>query len=137
MTPTPGSAISYSQRDRPGLSPATAEVSSALVLRYFDMWNTGQGATADELLGPNYIDHAHPDFLGPAALRSLVPRLHAMFPGVVVRAEIVASDAEYIAVRTKIEPADAGGYPQGRGNGVALFGGAEGKLAGQGSGYEP
>ena len=137
MTPTPGSAISYSQRDRPGLSPATAEVSSALVLRYFDMWNTGQGATADELLGPNYIEHAHPDFLGPAALRSLVPRLHAMFPGVVVRAEVVASTPEYVAVRTHIEPGDADGHPSAPRNGVALFRIADGKLAEQWSWYAP
>jgi predicted SnoaL-like aldol condensation-catalyzing enzyme len=107
------------------------------VLRYFDMWNTGQGAAADELLGPTYIEHAHPDFLGPAALRSLVPRLHAMFPGVVVRAEVVASDPEYVAVRTRVEPGDADGHPSAPRSGVALFRVADGKLAEQWSWYAP
>ncbi len=136
MSPSPRPSHPSSP-PRASVGPSRAEDSRALVLRYFEMWNSGRGAIADELLGPTYLEHAHPDFLGPAALRSLVPRLHALSPGVVVRAEIVASDAEYVAVRTKIEPADAGGYPQGPRNGVALFRVAEGKLAEQWSWYEP
>jgi hypothetical protein len=101
------------------------------------MWNTGQGSAADELLGPTYVEHAHPDFLGPAALRSLVPRLHTLHPGLVVRAEIVASDVEYVAVRTSIEPGDAEGHPDGPRRGVALFRVADGKLAEQWTWFAP
>jgi len=108
-----------------------------LVLRYFEMWNTGQGSAADELLGPHYVEHAHPDFLGPAALRSLVPRLHALCPGMVVKAEIVASDQEFVAVRTRIEPDEVDGHPEGPRRGVALFRIAEGKLAEQWTWYAP
>lgn len=107
------------------------------MLRYFEMWNTGQGSVADELLGPEYVEHAHPDFLGPAALRSVVPRLHALYPGMVVRAEIVASDREFVAVRTRLEPDEVDGHPDGPRRGVALFRIAEGKLAEQWTWYAP
>jgi predicted SnoaL-like aldol condensation-catalyzing enzyme len=95
------------------------------------MWNTGEGARADELLGPTYLEHAHPDFLGPAASRALVPRVHAERPGMVVEAEIVAADGEFVAVRTQIEPKEMEGHPDGPRRGVALFRIADGKLAEQ------
>jgi hypothetical protein len=128
-------------RDRSARSataaPSHAEVGRALVLRYFEMWNTGQGSVADELLSPTYVEHAHPDFVGPAASRSLVPRLHALYPGVMVRAEIVASDQEFVAVRTRIEPGHVDGHPEGPRRGVALFRIADGKLAEQWTWYAP
>ena len=116
---------------------ADAQASAALVLRYFEMWNTGRGADADELLASTYVEHAHPDFLGPGALRSIVPRIHAMFPGMFVRAEVVAADCEYVAVRTSILPGDADGHPDGPRRGVALFRVSGGKLAEQWSWYAP
>src|SRR5271165_2041201 len=114
---------------------ADAQASAALVLRYFEMWNTGRGSDADALLSATYIEHAHPDFLGPGALRSIVPRIHAMFPGMFVRADVVAADREYVAVRTSILPGDADGHPDGPRRGVALFRIAAGKLAEQWSWY--
>jgi predicted SnoaL-like aldol condensation-catalyzing enzyme len=122
---------------RPSVAGSPSELGQALVLRYFEMWNTGQGSAADELLAPTYIEHSHPDFVGPAAARSLVPRVHALFPGVVVRAEIVASDRDFVAVRTVIEPGDADGHPDGPRRGMALFRVADGKLAEQWSWYAP
>lgn len=122
---------------RGAAAASSVELGCALVLRYFDMWNTGQGSVADELLGPTYVEHAHPDFLGPAAVRSLVPRLHALYPGMIVRAEIVAADREFIAVRTNIDPGDVDGHPDGPRRGVALFRVADGKLAEQWTWYAP
>lgn len=136
MTPTPR----LSDPRFPGGSgpaPARVEASTGLVLRYFEMWNTGQGAFADELLGPGYVEHAHPDFLGPAAARSLVPRLHALYPGTVVSAEIVVADAEFVVVRTRLEPGDVDGHPDGPRRGMAMFRVADGKLAEQWSWYAP
>jgi len=122
---------------RAGVPASQVELGRTLVLRYFEMWNTGQGSAADELLGPTYVEHAHPDFLGPAAARSLVPRVHALYPGVVVRAEIVAADRDYVAVKTSIEPGDADGHPDGPRRGMALFRVADGKLVEQWSWYAP
>jgi hypothetical protein len=136
MSPSPSPSDPQSS-PRGSAAGAQPEFGRALVLRYFEMWNTGQGSAADELLAPTYVEHAHPDFLGPAAARSLVPRVHALYPGMVVQAEIVASDREFIAVRTSIEPGDVDGHPDGPRRGMALFRIADGKLAEQWSWYAP
>ncbi|HLK40792.1 MAG TPA: nuclear transport factor 2 family protein [Polyangiaceae bacterium] len=122
---------------RCGPVAAPVAASTSLVLRYFEMWNTGQGAMADELLGAAYVEHAHPDLLGPAAARSLVPRVHGLFPSVVVSAEVVLADSELVVVRTEVQPRDADGHPSGPRRGMALFRIADGKLAEQWSWYEP
>jgi hypothetical protein len=121
---------------RSGATPHV-EVNEALVLRYYEMWNTGQGTMADELLGASYLEHAHPDLLGPGAARSLVPRLHGLYPGVQIVAEILVVDAEFVVVRTDIRPGEADGHPNGPRRGMALFRIADGKLAEQWSWYEP
>jgi hypothetical protein len=127
----PGSPV------RSGSAFHAAEASTALVLRYFEMWNTGQGAMADELLSVTYVEHAHPDLLGPAAARSVVPRLHGLYPEVVVSAEIIMADAEFVVVRTGVQPGNADGHPSGPRRGMALFRVADGRLAEQWSWYEP
>lgn len=109
------------------------EANKALVRRYFEMWNAGDGTIADAVLGAKYLDHAHPDVLGPAAARSLVPRFHAANPDAHMRIEIAAADAEFVAVRNTItETLD--GEPVERA-GVALFRVDAGKLAEQWSWY--
>jgi hypothetical protein len=135
MTPSPTS-LERRHVVRNG-GPAGSEASTALVLRYFEMWNTGQGAMADELLAPTYLEHAHPDFLGPAASRALVPRLHGRYPGMVVSAEIVLADAEFVVVRTTVEPGEMDGHPDGPRRGMAMFRVLAGKLAEQWSWYAP
>jgi SnoaL-like domain len=137
MRPTPSPSDPHTHARGSGAASHAAELGRALVLAYFEMWNTGQGSAADELLGPTYVEHAHPDFLGPAAVRSLVPRLHALYPGMIVRAEIVAADREFVAVTTSLEPGDVDGHPDGPRRGVALFRVADGKLAEQWSWYAP
>jgi len=135
MTPSP---TSHERRHAVRNAASTGpEASAALVLRYFEMWNTGQGAMADELLGPTYLEHAHPNFLGPAASRALVPRLHGRYPGMVVSAEVVLADADFVVVRTTVEPGDVDGHPDGPRRGMAMFRIVAGKLAEQWSWYEP
>lgn len=114
-----------------------ADASTALVLRYFEMWNTGQGTLADDLLGPTYVEHTHPSFLGPAAARALVPRLHGLYPAMIVSVEIVLASAELVVARTTIEPADVDGHPDGPGRGMAMFRIVGGKLAEQWNWYAP
>ena len=122
---------------RAGPAAARLEASKALVLRFFEMWNTGEGAVADEVLDAAYVEHAHPDLLGPGAARALVPRLHGLYPAMVVSADVVLASAEYVVVRTGVEPGEADGHPNGPRRGVALFRVAEGKLAEQWSWYAP
>lgn len=138
MTPSTNSPAPAVPAPAPGGPAATPiEAGKALVLRYFEMWNTGLGAVADDLLGPAYVEHGHPDFVGPAASRSLVPRVHRLYPGIVVSAEIVVASGEFVVVRTTLHPGDVDGHPDGPRRGMAMFRIAEGKLAEQWSWYAP
>jgi hypothetical protein len=102
--------------------------SRRLVERYFDMWNSGHGADADDLLAPTYLDHAHPDVLGPAATRALVPRFHDSAQ-VRINAEIVAASEDFVAARRTVRKI-RDGHPSVS-TGVVLFRVAGGKLAEQ------
>lgn len=112
--------------------PSDAEANLVLVRRYFEMWNTGDRTEADVLLGPTYLDHAHPSVVGPAAVRSLVRRFRSENPEARMAAEIVAFDADYVMARRAIrwsarrtmEPC-----------GIALFRVRAGQLAEQWSWY--
>jgi predicted SnoaL-like aldol condensation-catalyzing enzyme len=110
-----------------------AEANRALVRRYFDMWNAGDGSVADAVLDATYLDHAHPEVLGPAAFRSLVPRFRAANPGARMTIEIAAADDELVAVRNTISRTVDGEAVASEG--VALFRVAAGKLAEQWSCY--
>ena len=114
------------------VSPRAA-ANKNLVRRYFEMWNTGDGSVADDVLGPTYLDHAHPEVVGPAALRSLVPRFRAANPGAAMTIEIAAADDELVAVRNSITRTVDGELVESEG--VALFRVAGDKLAEQWSCY--
>jgi hypothetical protein len=129
--PSPGPALAHS----PERGPSRAEANTALVRRYFEMWNTGRGTQADALVTSTYVEHAHPDCIGPAALRSVVPRLHALYPGALVLAEVVAADVEFVAVRMVCQSGEGDGHPLAPRSGMALFRVADGKLAEQWSWY--
>jgi predicted SnoaL-like aldol condensation-catalyzing enzyme len=108
---------------------ALSAENEALVRRYFDMWNTGEGAVADLVLGPVYVDHAHPDVLGPARVRSLVPRFRAASPDAHISLEILGADDEIVAVHTTLKLVRDGAVTLTRG--VSVFRVAEGKLVEQ------
>jgi predicted SnoaL-like aldol condensation-catalyzing enzyme len=81
---------------------ADAEANQRVVRRYFEMWNTGDRAEADAVLGPTYLDHAHPSVVGPAAVRSLVRRFRSENPDARMAAEVVAFESDYVIVRRAI-----------------------------------
>jgi predicted SnoaL-like aldol condensation-catalyzing enzyme len=109
------------------------EAGKALVERYFDMWNTGDGAVADAILGATYVNHAHPEVIGPAALRSLVPRFRLANPDTRMTIVIVAANADFVAVRNTISRT-VHGEPIAT-EGLALFRIEGGKLVEQWSSY--
>jgi predicted SnoaL-like aldol condensation-catalyzing enzyme len=117
----------------PPRDPPLSEANKVLVRRYFEMWNTGDGAVADAVVGPTYLDHAHPEVLGPGALRSLVPRFRAANPEARMRIEIAAADDQFVAVRNTISRMLEGELVESEG--VALFRVDGGKLAEQWSWY--
>jgi predicted SnoaL-like aldol condensation-catalyzing enzyme len=103
------------------------DANRALVLRYFDMWNRGAGALADEVLGATFRDHAHPSVLGPAALRSLVPRFRAKYPGMRMVVEILAAGGDLVVAVNDVRGMP--GSDQSVTRGLSFFRVAEGKLA--------
>jgi len=105
------------------------EANERLVRRYFEMWNTGDGAVADAVLGPTYRDHALPDVVGPAAARSLAPRFHSAHPEVQTTIEVTRADAEFVAVRSTTRRIEEG--REVTSSGGALFRVAGGKLVEQ------
>ena len=109
-------------------APGDVEASLALVRRYFEMWNTGNWAEADAVLGPTYLDHAHPGVIGPAAVRSLVRRFRSENPRARVETEIIAFDAEYVVVRRATRWTARGETEQ---SGISLFRVADAQLVEQ------
>jgi predicted SnoaL-like aldol condensation-catalyzing enzyme len=120
-------------RERVGLSVAQAEASKSLVRRYFEMFNTGEGTVADEVLSRQYVDHAHPDVIGPAAVRSIAPRFHKANPDARMTPEILGADAEYVAVRNTIRKTKGGETVEV--SGTALFRIGGGRIVEQWSWY--
>jgi predicted SnoaL-like aldol condensation-catalyzing enzyme len=110
-------------------SPAEdAEASREMVRRYFEMWNTADRTEADALLGPTYLDHAHPSVVGPAAVRSLVRRFRKENPEAQMIVEIATFESEYVIVRRAIRWSTQGAMEAW---GIAMFRVAGGQLAEQ------
>ncbi|MEV0906079.1 ester cyclase [Streptomyces hokutonensis] len=68
-----------------------------LVLRYFEMWNTGNSTVAGEVLHPEWRDHAHPEIAGPADVRRAVERVRAAQPDLRFDISAVLSEGELLA----------------------------------------
>jgi predicted SnoaL-like aldol condensation-catalyzing enzyme len=109
------------------------EAGKSLVRRYFEMWNTGEGAIADQVLGRRYVDHAYPDVIGPAAVRSFAPRFHKANPDARMTPEILGADGEYVAVRNTIRKTHDGKPVEFQGTALFRIGG--GRIVEQWSWY--
>ncbi|WP_432837382.1 ester cyclase [Dactylosporangium sp. CA-092794] len=81
--------------DRPGHS---------VVARYFDMWNTGDTTIADQILHPDWVDHAHPEVAGPAAVRQAVRSIRAARPDLHFTIHTILGDNDLIAVAGSVGP---------------------------------
>ena len=72
-------------------------MNDSLVARYFDMWNTGDGSAAHEILGPDWVDHAHPESTGPAGVQQAVRRLRSTDPDLRFRIDAILGNGELTA----------------------------------------
>ncbi|WP_328683052.1 ester cyclase [Streptomyces sp. NBC_00343] len=68
-----------------------------LVLRYFEMWNTGDSAVAGEVLHPEWRDHAHPEITGPGGVQRAVEHVRAAQPDLRFDIRAVLSEGELLA----------------------------------------
>ncbi|WP_406459497.1 nuclear transport factor 2 family protein [Streptomyces sp. NBC_01622] len=68
-----------------------------LVLRYFEMWNTGDSTVAGEVLHPEWRDHAHPEITGPDDVRRAMDHVRAAQPDLRFDISAVLSEGELLA----------------------------------------
>jgi hypothetical protein len=91
IMPHVSKGISIRKRD-------TSMNASDVLMRYFDMWNTGDTTIADQILHPDWVDHAHPEVTGPAGVQRAVQTVRAARPGLHFSVHTVLGDKDLIAV---------------------------------------
>ncbi|HVY46938.1 MAG TPA: nuclear transport factor 2 family protein [Minicystis sp.] len=72
----------------------------AAVRRYFEMWNRGDFTAADDLLDAAYVDHAHPELVGPSVVEAVAAWFRSRHPRATVTLDAIAGDGELVAART-------------------------------------
>ena len=76
------------------------DLHKSLVLKYVELWNTGNLALADEALAPDFVDRSHPEFSpGPASIKQAVADFRAAFPDALVTIEQMICEGDMIALR--------------------------------------
>lgn len=68
------------------------------IMRYFDMWNSGDTTIADQILHPDWVDHAHPEVTGPAGVQQAVQTIRAAHPNLHFTVHTLVGDNDLIAV---------------------------------------
>src|SRR5438128_1472535 len=79
------------------------ETNKGIVKRYIEMWNTGNVALADEVLAPNYVDHAHPEVTGPEAVKQSVLVVQAAYPQFHITIDLIMSENDLVALQGTIK----------------------------------
>jgi ketosteroid isomerase-like protein len=118
-------------RDR--MRSAVDEAGRALVRRYFDMWNANDFDRVDRVLADGYVDHAHPEMAGPAAIAAKARSFHASNPGASVTIDTLVAEGDLVAARTTIRRTRGGEAIVT--SGMAFFRVEDGRLAEQWSCY--
>jgi ketosteroid isomerase-like protein len=72
-------------------------VCKEVVARYFEMWNDGDGSIAADVLSPDWVDHAHPEVVGPEGVRRAVDSLRAAQPDLRFRIDAILGDGDLVA----------------------------------------
>jgi predicted ester cyclase len=94
-------------RSLPGT--AGAERNKSIVRRYLEMWNTGNAAAAQEILHPQWVDHAHPEVRGIPAMAAALARTREAFPDFHIGVDSMVSEGDRVAVRSTIRRTNGGG----------------------------
>lgn len=76
------------------------EANRALVDRYIEMYVTGNLTIADEIIGPEFVDHSHPEVVaGPEGEKQLVIYTRTAFPDLACKLETVICERNWVAFR--------------------------------------
>src|SRR5579859_676046 len=62
------------------------------------MWNTGDSSIAPRILSPGWVDHAHPEVVGPQAVQLVVEQTRAAQPDLRFHIEAILGDGDLVAV---------------------------------------
>lgn len=94
----------------------SAETNKAIVRRVFnEVVNNGNVGVADELIGPNYMNHPFPvPATGPEAFKMVVALFRTAFPDITVTLEDVVAEGDLVATRgyfTGTHQGDFNGIP--------------------------
>lgn len=118
-------------RDR--VRAASGDVGKSLVRRYFGMWQDGDFDRIEEVLADGYVDHAHPELVGPAGIAAAGRRYRDANPGATVTVDTLVADGDLVAARTTSRHTRGGEAIVA--SGMAFFRVHDGKLAEQWSCY--
>src|SRR5262245_46652781 len=78
------------------------EANKAIVRRYIELWNTGNAMLVDDLLGPAYVDHAHPEVTGPESVKQALQQIRTTFPDFHITITTMISERDIVALRGTI-----------------------------------
>ena len=87
----------------------SAERNKSIVRRYLDMWNTGNAAAAQEILHPQWVDHAHPEVRGIPAVAEALARTREASPDFHIGVDSMVSEGDRVAVHSTIRRSQPGG----------------------------
>jgi ketosteroid isomerase-like protein len=111
------------------LRSADDDRNKALVRSYFEMWNSGDFDRVARLLAAGYVDHAHPEAVGPAGVADGARRFRDANPGASVTIDTLVAEGELVAARTTVRHTHGGETHVT--SGMAFFRVKDGKLAEQ------
>ncbi|WP_224367507.1 nuclear transport factor 2 family protein [Hyalangium versicolor] len=114
-------------------SDAAAMSNKRLVERYFAAWNSGDVGAFADILGDDYVDHAHRELVGVPAIGTAVTKFREENPTVQVRLESLIAEGPNVAARSVISFTRDGQGIERRG--LVLFRVSDGKLREQWSTY--
>ena len=75
------------------------ESQKSIAQRYFETWNTGDITVLDQILAPNYVDHAHPEVIGVDGVKQSLTKIRQMIPDFNITIESMIAEDELVALR--------------------------------------
>lgn len=75
------------------------ESNKSIVKRYIEMWNTGNEALANEVLAPDYRDHAHPEVTSVEHVKQTLRKTRTAIPDFQIAIDQIICEGELVALR--------------------------------------
>lgn len=73
-----------------------------LVQRYMAAWNNGDPSVLEQVLAPDWVDHAHPSLVGVAAVKRRLLEVRAEVPDFHIELDSVVAEGDLVAFRRTI-----------------------------------